>query len=62
MILVDSSRCPSNHACPLVKKCPAGAITQIGFNSPGIDLSRCVECGLCLEKCPHGVIKEAVPA
>ena len=35
-VIVDTSKCPQDHPCPLVPKCPVGAISQDGFNAPEI--------------------------
>lgn len=53
MISVNNKRCPSNHACPMVRKCPAQAILQKGFDAPTIDQTKCQDCGICLKNCPY---------
>lgn len=62
MIEVNKNRCPSNHACPLLKRCPVDAISQNGYDAPVIDHSKCIECGICAKSCPLGAVKEAVPS
>lgn len=52
---VDAARCPQNHACPALRHCPVGAITQDGFSAPTVDAGLCVDCGRCQLVCPHGV-------
>ena len=52
VVKVDSRRCPQNHRCPMVRSCPKGAITQDGFGLPKIDQSKCIECLICVERCP----------
>lgn len=58
-IIVDKKRCPENHPCPSVKVCPAGALTQNGFNAPKIDESKCISCKKCVRFCPMGAFKES---
>ena len=40
------NNCPQNH------KCPAGALSQDGFNAPKIDYDKCIKCGKCSNFCP----------
>ena len=49
---IDVNKCPKNHACPAIKLCPVGAITQNGFDAPIIDESKCIGCGKCTSFCP----------
>ena len=44
--------CPQNHACPSVKICPVGALSQEGFQSPTVDVEKCIKCGKCVAFCP----------
>ena len=53
MILkVINEKCPQNHACPSLKFCPNGALSQKGFGAPVVDLDKCIGCGACAEFCP----------
>lgn len=55
VIVVDESRCPQNHPCPVVRYCPTGAIKQRSWNSaPEIDKENCKNCGLCVRVCGYG--------
>ncbi len=51
-LVVLDENCPQNHACPSVKICPVGALTQQGFHSPTVDLEKCIRCGKCVNYCP----------
>ncbi|EKD46700.1 MAG: hypothetical protein ACD_67C00108G0001 [uncultured bacterium] len=55
-IIVDSSKCPQDHQCPLVSICPVGAITQEGNSAPAIDQEKCISCGQCVATCPYQVV------
>jgi ferredoxin len=56
---VIGGRCPQNHPCPLVRVCPAGAISQRGSAAPVIDVEKCVECGLCVVSCGYRAVIDA---
>ncbi|MDD3109000.1 MAG: 4Fe-4S binding protein [Alistipes sp.] len=58
---VDGIRCPQNHACPLVKECPAEAIHQEGFGLPWVDAELCQKCGLCVRSCPMKAFQKVEP-
>ena len=58
MIEVINEKCPQNHLCPMIRKCPKKAISQKGFNAPEIDKSKCIECLVCVHNCPHGVFEK----
>lgn len=60
MIHVDKNRCPQNHPCPLVARCPVGAISQTGYGLPVIDREKCISCGICLRGCPTRAMQEKV--
>lgn len=49
---VKLDRCPQNHACPSVRVCPVGALSQKGFEAPVVDLDKCIKCGKCVRFCP----------
>lgn len=53
---VDSSKCPQDHACPLIQVCPVGAISQEEFSAPKIDPRKCISCGKCTLSCPYQVL------
>lgn len=55
-IIIDSTKCPQDHPCPLVRVCPARAISQDGFSAPKIDDEKCVSCGRCVASCPYGAV------
>lgn len=58
-IKIDPEKCPKDHKCPAAENCPAGALMQKHENkAPEIDLSKCVECGLCLTLCSTGAITQ----
>lgn len=52
MLTLIKDNCPQNHACPAVKVCPVGALTQNGFDAPQIDHEKCIMCGRCSNLCP----------
>lgn len=52
MLTLIKDNCPQNHACPAVKVCPVGALTQNGFDAPTIDHEKCIKCGRCSNLCP----------
>ena len=56
-IEVNKLRCPHNHTCPLVRMCPANAITQNKEGYPVINHDLCVECGICTRSCPMGAVE-----
>ena len=58
VIQVISEKCPQNHICPLVKKCPEGAINQEGFKAPTIDQEKCIRCLICVKTCPNKVFQK----
>ena len=55
-LVIDSARCPQNHACPAVRVCPVGALSQIGHGLPAVDEIRCIRCGKCVRFCPMKAI------
>jgi len=55
---VEESKCPQNHYCPVVRFCPAGAITQENpYSAPVIDYSKCTSCGRCAKYCGYGAFQ-----
>ncbi|MEI8344074.1 MAG: 4Fe-4S binding protein [Candidatus Moraniibacteriota bacterium] len=52
-VKVDSTKCPQDHSCPLVRVCPAGAISQSGYGAPVVDSEKCISCGRCVITCPY---------
>ncbi|MEG1700005.1 MAG: 4Fe-4S binding protein, partial [Alistipes sp.] len=51
-VVLDKSRCPHNHVCPLIKVCPVGAISQDADGYPVVDYDLCIECEKCTHACP----------
>ena len=51
-LIVKEERCPQNHACPSVKVCPVGALSQKGHDAPIVDIDKCIKCGKCVSFCP----------
>lgn len=56
LIVINSHRCPQNHACPSVKVCPVNALSQKGYKAPSVDMKTCVKCGKCVKFCPMKAI------
>ncbi len=56
IIKVSASRCPENHACPSVRVCPVGALSQKGNKAPLVDYDKCTKCGKCVKFCPMRAI------
>jgi ferredoxin len=53
-IEIEASRCPQNHICPVMRICPAGAISQRSpFSAPEIDEDKCTSCGKCTKYCGY---------
>ncbi|MFZ5974619.1 MAG: 4Fe-4S binding protein [Bacillota bacterium] len=57
MITVNTARCPQNHACPALRACPVGALTQKGHDAPVIDTEKCIDCKNCVRVCPMGALE-----
>ena len=57
-VRVEIRRCPQNHRCPAIKVCPVNALKQKGNEAPTVDEKECIECGLCVQRCPMGALKE----
>jgi len=57
MIEVIAEKCPQDHRCPLIKRCPEGSIGQEGFKAPVVDQKKCIECMLCVKNCPYEVFE-----
>ena len=51
-LVVKKMRCPQNHACPSVRVCPVGALSQNKFEAPRVDMQKCIKCGKCVKFCP----------
>lgn len=54
---VSLERCPQSHACPSVRICPTGALSQQGFQAPTVDDSKCIRCGRCVKFCPMRALR-----
>ncbi len=52
MLIVNKKRCPQNHACPSVRICPVGALSQKSHAAPTVDMDKCIKCGKCVNYCP----------
>ncbi|MBW6502438.1 MAG: 4Fe-4S binding protein [Bacteroidales bacterium] len=58
-VRIEASRCPQNHFCPVIRVCPAGAISQKNpFSAPEIDHEKCTSCGLCSRYCGYGAFRK----
>ena len=55
-LIVKSELCPQNHRCPATLACPMKALTQVEFNAPTVDASKCIKCGKCTTICPKGAL------
>lgn len=53
-LTVKEDKCPQNHHCPSVRKCPAKALSQKELNAPSVDHEKCTKCGKCVKLCPKG--------
>ncbi len=51
-LTIKKENCPQTHSCPSVKVCPVGALSQVAFNAPEIDYTKCIACGKCSNFCP----------
>lgn len=50
---IDVNKCPQNHACPSVRVCPVGALTQENkYSAPIVHNDICIGCGRCVMTCP----------
>ena len=56
-VIVEKSRCPQNHRCPLIGICPVGAIIQDGYTAPEINHVKCINCGSCVQSCAYGAFQ-----
>ncbi|MCR4434728.1 MAG: 4Fe-4S binding protein [Clostridiales bacterium] len=56
--MVHKKLCPQNHKCPAVSVCPAGALTQKGYEAPIVDNEKCLACEKCIFVCPMGAIRD----
>ena len=56
---INKNRCPQNHACPSVRVCPVGALSQSGYSAPKVDMKKCIKCGKCVRSCPMRAINLA---
>ena len=57
ILTVNKNRCPQNHVCPAIRVCPVGALKQVGFAAPQVDMDKCISCGKCVKFCPTRAIK-----
>ncbi|TAK33469.1 MAG: 4Fe-4S ferredoxin [Chloroflexota bacterium] len=51
MIIVNPANCPQSHPCPMVRRCPNGALQQQGFQAPTVQQELCLDCGDCSDFC-----------
>lgn len=60
---VNHRKCPHNHACPSIRVCPVGAISQANPHSlPVVDAGKCTMCGACRKYCPKRAFEAQDPA
>ena len=53
-VTINPKRCPQNHPCPAIARCPAMALSQKGFQAPELDAVKCIGCQRCIAVCPMG--------
>lgn len=54
MVEINPKRCPQNHPCPAIERCPVKALSQKGFQAPELDGVKCISCKKCIVVCPKG--------
>lgn len=58
-MMIHEEKCPQDHACPVVRICPQGAVAQVaGEGAPTINYELCICCGKCVKYCPNGVFEK----
>jgi len=55
--IIIKERCPQDHPCPALPKCPTDAILQKGYNAPEVIEEKCIGCGKCVKICPTGAFQ-----
>lgn len=49
---IHAEKCPQDHACPAVRVCPVGALTQKKHEAPTVHGDICIGCSRCAMTCP----------
>lgn len=57
-VFLDQACCPAGHPCPVIRVCPAGAVSQSSaYDAPVINMEKCTHCGRCTRFCPYGAFQ-----
>ena len=52
-VLINENACDKAPNCGMIRLCPADAISQQAGGYPEVNQDSCIECGQCVEYCPH---------
>ena len=57
VITVNKNKCPQDHPCPVIPRCPKRAISQNEFDLPIVDNDKCIRCMICVKICPYSAFE-----
>ncbi|MCL7415497.1 MAG: 4Fe-4S binding protein [ANME-2 cluster archaeon] len=55
-VIINENACDRAPHCGMIRLCPTGAISQSAGGYPSVDPDSCIECGQCVDVCPHQAI------